>query len=79
MASATDISNSKAKAMAKEFRSSQGRTSIESSFEKSLSIDPKVIKKYFKMIYIDLEVMKEKVVVKERKKLVYCYNLLGYA
>ena len=78
MAAATDISNKKAKIIAKEFRASEGKTSIEAGFEKTLAIEPAVIKKYFTTKYIDLEVIKEKVVVKDRKKIVYCHHLPGY-
>ena len=73
------ISNQKAKLIAREFRSSQGRSSIEFGFEEGLSSGKKVLKKYFKTKYIDLEVVKEKVVVKERKKVVYCHDLSGFA
>ena len=79
MASATDISSQKAKLISREFRSSQGRSSIESGFEKGLSSGEKVLKKHFTTKYIDLEVVKEKVVVKERKKVVYCHDLSGFA
>ena len=76
MAAATDISNKKAKIIAREFRTCEGRTSIEAGFEKTLAIEPKVIKKYFTTKYIDLEVIKEKAVVKERKKIVLGVLLL---
>ena len=78
MASATDISNRRAKINAAEFRKSQGVRSIEPGFAEGLRSEPKVIEKYFTTKYIDLEVMKDKVIVVERKKLVYCHDLLGY-
>ena len=79
MASATDISNQKAKIIAREFRISQGRSSIEPGFEEGLSSQKKVLKKYFTTKYINLEVVKEKLVVKERKKVVYCHDVSGFA
>ena len=53
IASATDISNSKAKLVATEFRKSQGKHSIEQGFSEGLSSQPKeIIKKYFKTVHI---------------------------
>ena len=79
MASSTDLSNQKAKTIAREFRLSQGKTSIEAGFAEGLAAGPKVLKKYFTTKYIDLEIKKENLVVKERKKLVYCHDLSGFA
>ena len=44
IASATDISNRKAKLVASEFRKSQGKHSIESGFSENLSTLPKLSK-----------------------------------
>ena len=79
MASATDLSNQKAKTVAREFRLSQGKTSIEAGFAEGLAAGPKVLLKYFTTKYVDLEIMKEKVYVKEKKKVVYCHDLQGFA
>ena len=59
MASSTDLSNQKAKTIAREFRLSQGKTSIEAGFAEGLAAGPKVLKKYFTTKYIDLEIKKE--------------------
>ena len=49
IASATDLSNRKAKLVATEFRRSEGKHSIETGFaEETYSLPKEIIKKYFK-------------------------------
>ena len=79
IASATDISNRKAKIAAAEFRKSEGRCSIESGFAENISELPKkIIKKYFKNVYIPLQVIKNKKTEMKTKKITFCHDLEGY-
>ena len=79
IASATDISNRKAKIAAAEFRKSEGRHSIESGFAEDISEIPKIIiKKYFKNVYIPLQVINNKKTEMKTKKITYCHDLEGY-
>ena len=74
------MSNQKAKLVAAEFRRNEGRKSIESGFSEDLSSIPKeIIKKYFKTVYIKLQVMNKGNLELQTKKVVYCFDLEGYA
>ena len=78
IASATDISNRKAKIAAAEFRKSEGRHSIEPGFAEEISSLPKeVIKKYFKDVYLPLQVINKKKVELKTRKITYCHDLQG--
>ena len=56
IASGTDLSGNQIAAVAREFRSSQGRKSIEPGMKEQLQNAPLVLQKYFKTEYVPLEV-----------------------
>ena len=66
--------------IAKEFRSSQGRNSIEPGMKEHLQNAPLAIKKFFKTEYIDLQVRNKETNELEtvNKKFVYCHDIPGY-
>ena len=80
IASGTDLSGKQMAAVAKEFRSSQGRKSIEPGMTEHLKNAPLVLKKFFKTVYIPLDVKNEetKLVEKVNTKVVYCHDIPGY-
>ena len=80
IASGTDLSGNQMASIAKEFRSSQGRNSIEPGMKEHLQNAPLVIKKFFKTVYIDLQVRNKETNELEtvNKKFVYCHDIPGY-
>ena len=80
IARGTDMSANKLSAVAKEFRKSQGRNSIEPGMKEQIQDAPLVLKKYFTTVYIPLEVKNKetKQVEKATVKVVYCHDLKGY-
>ena len=72
IASATDVSNKKAKLIASELRKSQGKKSIEAGFSEDLSKIPKeIIENYIKTVYIPLQVINKKKIEIQREKVVF--------
>ena len=66
IASGANLSGSKMASVAKEFRSSQERKSIEPGMKETLQNAPLVLKKFFTTIYIPLQVRnKETKLLKE--------------
>ena len=80
IASGTDLSSNKMATVAREFRSSQGRKSIESGLKEQLQNAPLVLQKFFKTVYIQLQVRNKE--TKELQtvmiKVVYCHDIPGY-
>ena len=74
IASGTDLSTNKVAAVAKEFRSSQGRKSIESGLKDQLQNAPLVLHKFFKTVYIPLQIRNKETKQLETVmiKVVYC-------
>ena len=76
----TDLSGNKMAAVAREFRSSEGRASIEAGRKEHLQNAPLVLKKFFKTIYIPLEVRNTETKQLETVtvKVGYCHDIPGY-